>query len=222
MSQPVVSGQAEACPLFFIGVFKEGMSRNLRKSFFVFFVFWGLLAFGSFYWQLSPAEFLLLEGRMLTSRILGVAYKEDQADARKITSGYYHGKQLLAGIALSDEWLKNSELVPGFAYLEDKSNNPALPISVPFVYEKWNAPFLSTLRQRYHLDAIRDGSQDEFSAMLEVAKWVGTRWDHGVDPLPAEGMYDPLAVLKKSEHGNSYWCVSGDLKMSHSWRIENA
>ena len=69
-----------------------------------------------------------------------------------------------------------------------------------------NATYLRRLRNRYHLDAIVSGASSEFDAMLLLANWVGTRWDHGNDSLPKEGKYNPLAILEKAHMGARYWC----------------
>ncbi|BCO07680.1 hypothetical protein GF1_00560 [Desulfolithobacter dissulfuricans] len=183
------------------------MSQNLKKFFLIFGLLLIAATAGSVYWQLSPGKFIIHGGRLLVARVLGTVYLSDNADARRIRVNYYHGGARTQDyVAPGNSWKKLDQAIPGFTFLDDLSRNYSLPSEVPFIYEDLKAPYLVLLRTKYGLDAITADSPDEFSSMLQLGKWVGSLWDHGVDPLPEEGKYDPLAILSKSEQGSSYWC----------------
>ena len=43
--------------------------------------------------------------------------------------------------------------------------------------------------------------------MLKVCRWVGTRFDHGADPVPGGTVpVDPALVLEGGAKGGKYWC----------------
>jgi hypothetical protein len=78
---------------------------------------------------------------------------------------------------------------------------------IPFVFESPDAPHLKALRSRHDLDAIIAGPGGEYDAMLRLATWVGTRFEHGTDAVPGGNhVCDPVAVIEAGAKGAAFWC----------------
>jgi hypothetical protein len=78
---------------------------------------------------------------------------------------------------------------------------------IPFVFERADAPHLKALRSRHDLDAVIAGPGGEYDAMLRLATWIGTRFEHGTDTVPGGNhVCDPVAVIDAGSKGASFWC----------------
>jgi hypothetical protein len=77
----------------------------------------------------------------------------------------------------------------------------------PFVFERSDAPHLVQLRKRYDLQALFAGAPTEYEAQLQLAAWVGTRFEHGDDDVPGgRQVCDPVAVFDAGSNGRRFWC----------------
>jgi hypothetical protein len=93
--------------------------------------------------------------------------------------------------------------------------SPAAPH--PFVYENRNAPHLAAFRERFQLDAVVEGSGDEYAAMLRLAAWIGTRFDHGTDEVPGgRQVCDPIAVIEAGQSKSRFWCEIAARTLAHA------
>lgn len=92
---------------------------------------------------------------------------------------------------------------------------PARPI--PFVYELPDAPHLVALRERFDLDSIVAGGGGEYTAMLRLAAWIGTRFEHGTDDVPGGNQVcDPIAVIEAGRSKSSFWCEIAARTLAHA------
>lgn len=87
-----------------------------------------------------------------------------------------------------------------------------------FVFERSSAPHAVKLRDTYQLDSMigaRRGS--EYSAQLKLAAWVGSRFEHGADPIPGPAhVCDPVAVIEAGQRGGRFWCEHVSRLMVHA------
>jgi len=80
-------------------------------------------------------------------------------------------------------------------------------MNVPFVYESPDAPHLKRLRDAFDLHRLVASGTNEYEAMLSVGTWLGSRWDHGSDPLPGGTQeMDVGEVIRQGMRGKRYWC----------------
>jgi hypothetical protein len=78
---------------------------------------------------------------------------------------------------------------------------------LPFVFESPDEPHLIALRKSFDLDSVVAGPGGEYDAQLRLAKWIGTRFEHGVDEVPGgRQVCDPVAVIEAGQKGSRFWC----------------
>jgi hypothetical protein len=154
---------------------------------------------------LTPIEFLEKSTRSIAVPVYSYIYKEDIKYIQQATNKYWIGYYNTSETSL-ESWKRLEKAVPGFRLI---SNNLKEPIrySIPFVYENPKAGYLQAFRERYHLDSLIRESNDEYSAMLNLGAWLGTRWDHGADTVPGGNTAcDPIAVIEAGNRGAKFWC----------------
>jgi len=160
-----------------------------------------VVGFISWHYALSPAELPEAAARALAAPVLGGVHRQDLVEQRRLVAGYYVGGPREPGRDPAASWqaLKGVRLEGGSALR-------ALPDAVPFVYDSPEAPPLRELARRYRLKELV-GAGGEYDQMLRLARWLGTRWDHGVDPVPGDaGCPNPGAVIAAGEKGARFWC----------------
>jgi hypothetical protein len=88
---------------------------------------------------------------------------------------------------------------------------------IPFVFERADAPHLVAFRNKYELGKVIEGPGGEYDAMLRLAAWVGSQYQHGTDPVPG-GNYvcDSVAVIEAGRRGASFWCEIAARTMAHA------
>ncbi len=172
-------------------------------------------ATGSAVFALPPMELLKQLTRVVATPVYAMIYHADLARVEAITSRYRVG---YTGDPTSSPplatWHDLEARIPELRVIETRE--ASLPSS-PFVYEPSDSPYLQAFRARYRLDDIIRGAPDEYSAMLRLGAWLGTRWDHGTDPLVGTSQVcDPSAVVAAGEHGAKYWCEIAARTMVHA------
>jgi len=91
-------------------------------------------------------------------------------------------------------------LLTGFSY--DRSPST---IQLPILWQNSNDPYLTKLRQDYHLDDLVQDAQTDYEKILLATHWVHTRWQHnGWNHPPVS---DPLAILELVQKGERFACV---------------
>lgn len=171
-----------------------------RKSCFAAILF-VLAATAVVTWRYATAPSKLAEAaaRTATASILGRSHHKDLAERRRLVKRYYVGDAPLPGRDLSALWLAQGVRLEAGTALK-------LPDAVPFVYDSPEAPPLKELARRFRLKEMVGGGA-EYHQMLRLARWLGTRWDHGGDPVPGDpGCPDPGAVIGAGERGSRFWC----------------
>lgn len=158
------------------------------------------------FYRLDPLTFMDKTARVMLAPVFFVVYHEDIKAVRKIVGSYYVGDTRLLSKNPAQTWKKMDSGVPGFRLLG--SNEGVEPrLDIPFVYEKMDSGELVEFRKRWHLEKIISGPGDESDAMLRLAAWLGTRWDHGTDKVPGGDLYfNPADVVAAGEHGSKFWC----------------
>jgi hypothetical protein len=79
--------------------------------------------------------------------------------------------------------------------------------ATPFVYESPDAPHLKRLRDTFDLPKLIAGASTEYDAMLALGAWLGSRWDHGCDPIPGgTPAMDVVHTIRQGMRGQKYWC----------------
>ena len=160
---------------------------------------------GAAYYGLSPSRYADKMLRIVAQRPLAWLYSEDAEDAVDIANTYWHGDALVESSRLSEGM--SLESGGGSIRVSNADTAPLPATTVPFVYQSPDAPYLVELRETFELDNVIANADSEYDAMIRLARWVGTAFDHGEDPLPtAQGKHDPLAILKTGQAGAAYWC----------------
>lgn len=87
----------------------------------------------------------------------------------------------------------------------------------PFVFERRDEPHLVALRSRYDLDAIVSGEGGEYAAMMRLAAWIGTRFEHGTDEPPGgHNVCDPVGVIEAGRREYRFWCEIAARTLVHA------
>lgn len=167
-------------------------------------------------YRLAPTAFLGQLTRVIAAPVFAEIYRGDLRREAAITSGYLIGDRAVSAERPLASWTALQGEVPGLQVQYVGPDNAGLP-EVPFVYESTDLPYLRELRARYHFDEIVRGARDEYQAMLALGAWVGTRWDHGTDPLTGtRQVCDPIAVIEAGRQGEKYWCQIAAVTMVHA------
>lgn len=205
-------------------LFKRDMVVNLiniyqihyRKFVLIFgIILISLLLVSSFY-NLNPLVFLIQGIRVLSIPIYSNIYHQDTEYIREATSKYWVGYTNNLPKSSFESWKRLEGTIPGFRLTSYRIHEPAQYL-MPFVYESPNAKYLKIFKEKYRMDSLIRGSADEYSAMLILGGWLGTRWDHGVDAVPGGNMVcDPAAVVEAGEHGAKFWCEIAARIMVHA------
>ncbi len=74
----------------------------------------------------------------------------------------------------------------------------------PFFYEAAEHPDLRELRERYALDSVIDGADDDFDEAIRLQLWVIDHLNFG---SPAHHDYRALKLLEDCEMGRSFYCT---------------
>lgn len=153
--------------------------------------------------------------RVIAAPILDTWYAEDLEVADTLHEPYAHGRLYQADC--KDAWRTFSE--ENHAVLTDVAVacRSAPPCDIPFVHERLDDETIVRFRETYHLrDLVLEGI-DEYEAMLAVGAWVGTRWDHGSDPISGGSKrFDPSVAVATGEAGARYWCEIAARTMVHA------
>jgi len=177
----------------------------MKRIFFVVFMFFTILTALCQYWSLPPIAMLSSCTRFVAVFICAEIYDGDIKTAEQLSlKAKTHCLNDVGNNSENNRRLVETQ-IPGVAF-ERKQNGQNYTDKIPFVFEDMNTMYLSELRSANFLDRIVRDSETEYEAMLDLAAWVGTRWDHGIGELPLEGYYDPSAILSSASHGKKYWC----------------
>jgi hypothetical protein len=156
--------------------------------------------------HLGPFNFLVNTARVLAVPVFASIYHDDLKTVKETAESYLIGDKELLSLPPSESWKNIETEVPGFRLL-GYSEGSGAHLDIPFVYEKTDSPELVEFREKYFLDRIADGPGGEYNAMLRLGNWLGTRWDHGVDPVPGGPMVcSPARVIAAGENGSRFWC----------------
>lgn len=194
------------------------LSSRIRKGVLVIAVIVAIvIAFGGARYSLSPVALIEQSGRVAAARVLSVVYRGDMEYVEEAMAKYYKGSATAVPEESADEsWRRIERVVPGLRVIGGLEENRDSP-PVPFVYESPDAAYLRVFRTTYRLKAIIEGAPDEYEAMLRLARWVGTRWDHGTDEVPGGNQVcDPSAVVRAGDAGSRFWCEIAARTMVHA------
>jgi len=165
-----------------------------------------LIAAGTVYWDLSPGKLINQTFRIVAAHGLNVVYQDDSRQVEQIRSAYIHPEGALTGPGPSGRAALDAveRQIPHFRWVVDNPTGLG-PIS-PFIYEQYDAQFLQTYREKNRIEVMAAAAASEYEAMLAVAAWVGTRFDHGPNTLGPRKKYDPQTIVQKGADGQAFWC----------------
>jgi len=165
----------------------------------------GLLFLGYRY-QTKLWDLPRLLGKKLATPVLERIYADDATKARAISASYFHGAERLQEDAPLESWRRMGQR--GRLELLEGSRNEPLERRAPFVFESPGAGYLGEMMQRYRLRQLVARGGSEYDSMLALFGWIGTRWDHGADPVPDGGLpfCRPAEVIAAGEQGARFWC----------------
>ena len=161
---------------------------------------------GCFYYSLTPARFFEQLIRVPATPIFAVLYASDMRDVEGIAYRYKVGAVDHYSINATQTWRELESKIPGFKVID------ITPIRLPgrkvnFIYETADAEYLLRFREAYALDNLVQNAPSQYEAMIKLGAWIGTRWDHGIDPLVgSRHACDPTELVAAGERGAKYWC----------------
>ncbi|MEX0819061.1 MAG: transglutaminase-like domain-containing protein [Pirellulaceae bacterium] len=82
----------------------------------------------------------------------------------------------------------------------DAENDKIVRSSIPFEYEPLDHPHLAELRQRYQLDQVIAGADQEFEQITRLAAWASRQWSRG-HLGEAYPPWDALEILSQHRDG---------------------
>jgi hypothetical protein len=135
---------------------------------------------------------------------------------RQHVDSYWYGAGPRSTAEIALRWREIEHAVPGYR-ITLETPVPDVPEPPPFVYENPDAPHLRALRERYDLPGVIAGAANEYDAILKLAAWVGTRFDHGTDPtVGGDKACDPVGLIEAGRSGQRYWCEIAARLMVHA------
>jgi len=143
-------------------------------------------------------------------------YQDDLDYVKNATSKYHVAAEDIPSGKPMDSWqrLQNQAPMLSVRNLHELADPER---DVPFVYERSDEEYLRRFREKYHLDEIVKDAPDQYSAMLKVGEWLGTRFDHGADKLVGTSQVcDPMAIVEAGQKGAKYWCEIAARTMVHT------
>lgn len=174
------------------------------------------IAFGSFRYSLSPVAFVEQAVRVIAASVLAVAYRADMDYVEQAMRTYRVGAKPVSRQKVEERWRRLEAAVPGLKVLPEHEEYGDTS-TVPFIYESPDAEYLQELKRQHGLDALVGAAPDEYGAMARLARWVGTRWDHGTDAVPGGNQVcNPSAVVRAGERGAKFWCEIAARTMVHA------
>ncbi|GAK59416.1 hypothetical protein U27_06400 [Candidatus Vecturithrix granuli] len=161
----------------------------------------------SHYFHLTPIQLAKQGSRVIIVPVFAKLYAEDKKSAELLRQNSWIGESNVISSSSLESWKHIEAQVPGFRFLGGNGSNENIQRDIPFIYESMNAQYLVELREHYQLDQLIMEAPDEYHAMLRLGAWVGTRWDHGIDPVP-QGITipHPLDIIQAGENGSKFWC----------------
>jgi len=166
------------------------------------------------YYGLAPLALIRQFSRVTLTRLYARLRSRDVARARTIVRTYCVGLDPLPPVTPLASW---QALARGRIRLLEQSVLPTPDMQVPFVYESASAAYLRELNATYRLEDLIKDAKDEYGAMMKLAAWVGTRWDHGSDAVPGGNQVcNPTAVVAAGERGAKFWCEIAARTLAHA------
>lgn len=160
----------------------------------------------SLFYSVEPVDLPMVAAKTVGTPLLARVYRQDAERARQTVAHYYVGA---AECSDSEPFASWNKLVSRSGMLKVSDGNGLHPLQkeIPFVYDSPDAPPLRELRAKYRLGAYPRMGAGEYGQMLALAAWIGSRWDHGVDPAPGDGgVSKPADVIAAGENGAKFWC----------------
>lgn len=184
--------------------------KNRRTKYKILLVFLVLLlttwCASAYIFNLTPNKVAINGAKVLFSYVCAVIYHSDTKLVNDITEKYCVGMRQLRLLDVDNSWKNIEKQIHGFRFL-GKKNQIMINYGIPFVYEKPLSSTLTEFRKYYHLEKIIKNTNDEYDAMLKIAAWAGTRWDHGLDIVPGgTKICDPIEVVRAGQAGAKFWC----------------
>ena len=136
--------------------------------------------------------------------VFAYIYRDDLSMVAAAQKSYLRGDAAVSQPAV--HWKKLEKQHPGFTLISYQGAAD-LPEQVPFVYQRSGQTYLQEVSRKYALPELASGAGNEYQAMLQVCRWVGTRFDHGADAVPGGTVpVHPDLVLEGGAKGGKYWC----------------
>ena len=172
------------------------------------------------HFRLSPIGLGSQLVRVVATPVLARWYEDDLDDSATQRRAYWHSgsdQRAIPEIAVSgNSWPGLDTREVNFSFIDYGPPLRGLH-DLPFVYESPDAPHLEDLRTRYDIAYVIADAQDEYDAMLKLGAWVGTRWDHGVDPVPGGSQVHQVAdVIAAGEAGSKFSCEIASRTLVHT------
>ena len=142
--------------------------------------------------------------RTTASFVLQYVYYDDSETVAEITDSYYQH----FNPQIRNQSCQSSVDLKAQGFYESRLVEPIIHSKLPFVYV---SPQQHTLKKLHDIviadTAIDQINDDEFTRMLALFRWIGTRWDHGID-IPKGGYtkFDPVELLQEVKQGKRFWC----------------
>ncbi len=111
-----------------------------------------------------------------------------------------------------DEVWQEIEARHGWKIEISQYDNPEPAVSrYPFIWSDYDNRRAAEFREKYRLDQILEGAEDDWDAALRIRHWVFTHmindthssFPGGVEPF---SKLDPFALLEASRVGGTFWC----------------
>jgi hypothetical protein len=157
---------------------------------------------GSWWYKLSPTQFVSKSMRISASQGLAIIYSSDIRNVKSLVSEYDIVKFCNKKKSAADSW--HQTYIKTFKLDFDGKKNKQIPL---FVYDRIDAENLKEVRLKYQLDTLRNGAVNEFDAIIKTGAWIGTKWNHGVDNVPGgRRTFRICELIDSGLAGNQYWC----------------
>lgn len=181
----------------------SGYSKKLFAA--ALLLFCAGFLFISYRYQARPWDVPVLVARKLATPILASIHSEDATKADFLSASYFHAAPGLPEGEPWESWRAVS--LSGNIVVLGGSGLKPLQRRIPFVFESPDAPYLAELLQSYQLHELLPREAGEYDKMLALFAWLGTRWDHGADPVPGGLSSSPPAeIIAAGERGARFWC----------------
>ncbi len=184
------------------------ISRAVKAALVCLVAAFFVVASVSFYYSIPPGLAFTTLSKSGGYVVLSMAYNADMDDVQTLTEKYHVGyRPENDEITAQMTWQQQKGLRLLGCKFSDRASGRVRVDEIPFVYQSPDSVGLQKFREQYQPMRLISDKKTEYEKMITIAEWLGTRWDHGTDPVPGGAKNFALTeIISAGENGAKFWC----------------